>query len=232
MHYHAAVAQLVERRTRNEGKRTGKNAPNPGFYRLNRVLGSLLKTSKKHRFSRLGGVSDTHEKFPEYRAPTKISPIRESGFPRRIVADISKAISAHRSEDSGQAGCFGQSLNLLSQFMNTREGQMASINNTIALLTQKLGVLDTYRQRRDVVGQIQYLQGELARLSQPVAPLFTGMSGDSSYVDPATQQNSGQNGSYSVNAFFPNVAGLSQADVSQLYDMLQQVAAQRGRLAY
>lgn len=117
-----------------------------------------------------------------------------------------------------------EALQMIGNFLSSNVGQIELLKNQIQLLQQNLSLVDTFRQRRDILRQIESLQQQIAILSQPQAPLFTGITGSGFFTDPGLQTPQAP-----VTVSFPNISRITSADARQVVDRISEEQRRRGR---
>lgn len=133
--------------------------------------------------------------------------------------------------------------------MNSVNGQIASLTNTMASLNQILQLTNvTETRKQEVRNQMEALQGQINSLSQSPPPMFTGNSTDPFFNDPglhvatrdanadnksSTMQGAGgRNSGVSTTINFPNVNKFTSAEAASMFDAIEREAKRRGSRLY
>jgi len=122
----------------------------------------------------------------------------------------------------GQAPTIEQAFANLSRFLGSRTGQMIQLQNQIALLQNSMGLVDTFRSRRRIARQIDFLQQQIAQLRRLPPPPFVGLSGDGPFfADPGLVGGAGRGLSGGAVNIVMNVSErLTPGDAANLLNMM------------
>ncbi|QDV49528.1 phage tail tape measure protein [Gimesia fumaroli] len=119
-----------------------------------------------------------------------------------------------------------QAIQTLRSFFSSTQGQAANLRNQITQLEQNMTLVDTYSARKRIQDMIDNLLNQLDAVTQAPPPTFSGVTGNNFFKDPGLQSVNTQNNRNEIN--LPNVTRISQIEVDELYDRLDQVAQRRG----
>lgn len=130
----------------------------------------------------------------------------------------------------------GQAFNQFFTAMSSREGQIASLQNNIALLEQNIRIFGdvlSQAQKAEFQTQIELLTQQLMELLNAPPVLNAPTGPDSVPTDPGlnpSQEEKGNGGSI-IKMEFPNLTRMSQADVAQMVDAMDAEISRRGGYA-
>ena len=134
----------------------------------------------------------------------------------------------------GVRGVGGQNLsqvmNTLFGFLSSRQGIIASLQNSIAFMRQRLSIVDSPRLKELIEKQIRAAELQIAFYSRPVR-VFSGISGDPLFKDPGLQ-NGQTSGSVHVNLVLPNLTRMNNTDANNALNALAGAIARRGVPAF
>lgn len=146
------------------------------------------------------------------------------------INNFGEIIGSVGSEVHGGSEKAGEAMQGLAEFLNSKEGMIASIQNQIASLQQFLSLssLD-YQKRAAILAQIDALAAQLQALLREPPPPLSPWHGDPNFVDPGLDDGKSRNGrerhytppTINIHSIFPPSPADKRALMDAIIDELQ-----------